>query len=101
MCEPEGSRFATDELLTFRSTWKNSNLSAKKKLELLKSFFRFCAAAKLTSSNPAEGIKPPKVEEKQVMPFTDEEMELILEACDQHLPGGERIAQCKCVRWFC
>jgi len=36
-----------DELLTFRSTWKNSNQSAKKKLELLKAFFRFCAAGKL------------------------------------------------------
>lgn len=83
----------TDELLTFRSTWKNSNLSAKKKLELLKSFFRFCTAAKLVSSNPAEGIKPPKVEDVQVMPCSDDEMKKILKACDEHPSGrGENRA---------
>jgi len=89
------NNLTTDELLTFRSTWKNSNLSAKKKLELLKAFFRFCTAAKLIAHNPAEGIKAPKVEEVQVMPFTEEEMKKILKACDEHPSGrGEdRAAQ--------
>lgn len=87
------NNLTTDELLTFRSTWKNSNLSAKKKLELLKAFFRFCADAKLASSNSAESIKPPKIEDVQVMPFTDDEMKKILKACDEHPSGrGENRA---------
>jgi site-specific recombinase XerD len=89
------SNLTTDELVTFRSTWKNSNLSAKKKLELLKAFFRFCTAAKLVPSNPAEGIKPPKIEDAQVMPFSDDDMQKILQSCDAHPSGrGEdRAAQ--------
>ena len=88
------TNITTDELLTFRQTWKNSNLSAKKKLELMKAFFRFCAAVKLIPDNPAEHIKPPKVEEAQVMPFTVEQMkEQILPACDRHPSGrGENRA---------
>jgi integrase/recombinase XerD len=86
----------TDELLTFRSTWKNSNLSAKKKLELLKAFFRFCTAAKLVASNPADGIKPPKVEDIQVMPFTDDQMTKIMKACDEH-PGEGRAIQMRAI----
>jgi len=87
------NNLATDELLTFRSTWKNSNLSAKKKLELLKAFFRFCTEAKLVPSNPAEGIKPPKIEDVQVMPFSDDEMKKILKSCDEHRSGrGENRA---------
>jgi integrase len=90
------NNLTTDELLTFRSTWANSNLSAKKKLELLKTFFRFCAAAKLITSNPADAIKPPKVEDAQVMPFEDDEMKRILKACDEH-PGEGRAIQMRAI----
>lgn len=44
----------TSELLEFPATWNNSNLSAKKKLELLKAFFRFCADAKLIANSLAK-----------------------------------------------
>ena len=77
------NNLTTDELLTFRQTWKNSNLSAKKKLELLKAFFRHCLAVKLISEDPSTPIKAPKVQEVQVMPFTEEELKKILEACDK------------------
>jgi len=87
------NNLTTDELLAFRSTWKNSNLSVKKKLELLKAFFRFCVSAKLIPDNPAEGIKPPKVEAVLVMPFSDVEMTKILKACDEQQSGrGENRA---------
>lgn len=48
----------------------------------MKAFFRHCLAARLISSDPTAVIKPPKVQEEQVIPFTDEEMKRILEACD-------------------
>jgi integrase/recombinase XerD len=76
------NNLSTPMLLEFRTTWKNSNRSAKKKLELMKAFFRHCVAAKFTTTDPSSAIKPPKVVEEQVIPFTDEQMKLILKACD-------------------
>jgi site-specific recombinase XerD len=76
------NNLTTQELLEFRTTWKNSSRSAKKKLELMKAFFRHCSAAKFISSDPSAAIKPPKVVEEQVIPFTDQEMKKILDACD-------------------
>jgi hypothetical protein len=54
------SNLTTPELLEFRTTWKNSNRSAKKKLELMKAFFRHCLAAQFISTDPPVDIKPPK-----------------------------------------
>jgi integrase/recombinase XerD len=76
------NNLTTPELMDFRTTWKNSSRSAKKKLELMKAFFRHCLAAKFISDDPTLAIKSPKVQEEQVIPFTDEEMKKILEACD-------------------
>lgn len=76
------NNLTTPELLEFRTTWKNTNRSAKKKLELMKAFFRYCAAAKFVATDPSTAIKPPKVVEEQVIPFTDDEMKKILKACD-------------------
>jgi hypothetical protein len=42
-----------DLLRSFRTTWPNRNLSAKKKLEQLKSFFRFCSRGGKLAANPA------------------------------------------------
>jgi site-specific recombinase XerD len=48
---------------------------------VLKAFFRWCASAKLLGEDPAKDIKPPKVDETQVMPFTDDELKKILAVC--------------------
>jgi integrase/recombinase XerD len=73
------------ELLEFRAGWPNEARSAKKKLELLKAFFRHCLLAQMVTSDPSAGIKPPKVVEEQVIPFTDEQEKAILAACDARL----------------
>ena len=41
-----------DLLRDFRATWKNRNLSAKKKLQQLKGFFRFCGKGGALSRTP-------------------------------------------------
>jgi integrase len=65
----------------------------QEKLELLKAFFRFCVSVKLIPDNPADVIKPPKIVETQVMPFTDDQMKVILKASDEHPSGrGENRA---------
>jgi integrase/recombinase XerD len=73
-----------DWLRSFRATWPNASLSASKKLACLKSFFRFAHESGWIATNPTLNIKPPKVIERQVMPFTDEEISRIVAACDQY-----------------
>jgi integrase len=59
-----------------------------KKLERLRGFFRFCNQAGWITSNPALAIKPPKVTDPPTLPFTNEEVEKILWACDLFSTGG-------------
>ena len=66
----------------FRSGWKDGALSASKKLERLKAFFRFAMKRKWISESPVSDLKAPKISLKPTMPLTHEEMSRILEAVD-------------------
>jgi site-specific recombinase XerD len=72
-------------LRKFRATWKDGNLAALKKLERLRTFFRFALGSKWVSENPTTEIKNPKVSARPTMPFTHDEMIRILRACDDLL----------------
>jgi site-specific recombinase XerD len=78
------SSFGVEELRAFRASWPNKNLSASKKLEHLKAFFRFCHDSGWVKENPARTIKPPKINDPPVLPFSPEDMKKILAACDSH-----------------
>ena len=84
--EQQGRRYVResdlDWLRSFRVTWPNASLSASKKLGCLKSFFRFAHESGWIDNNPTLNIKPPKVIERQVMPFTDDEVSRIVAASD-------------------
>ena len=69
-------------LRKFRATWKDGNLAALKKLERLRTFFRFAMGSKWVAENPTAEIKNPKVHARPTLPFTHEEMIRILKACD-------------------
>jgi integrase/recombinase XerD len=86
------SSFGVEELRAFRASWPNKNLSASKKLEHLKSFFRFCHDSGWIKVNPAKIIKPPKVDDPPVLPFSDNDLEKLLAACDSH-PSPSRALQ--------
>jgi integrase/recombinase XerD len=74
-----------DTLEDFRCTWKEGPRSAQKKLERMRSFFRFCQRHKWVEENPAEGMEGPKVPPVcPTLPFTREEMIKILAATDQY-----------------
>ena len=75
---------AVETLRESRTTWKNAPLSAGKKLERLRSFFRFCQETGWIEKNPATGIKGPKVKDKPTLPFTEEEVIRILAATIDH-----------------
>jgi integrase/recombinase XerD len=70
-------------LRQFRTTWKDGNLAALKKLERLRTFCRFAQSNKWISSNPASELKNPKVNARPTMPYTHEEMIAILKACGE------------------
>jgi integrase/recombinase XerD len=66
----------------FRSSWKDAALSASKKLERMRSVFKFALARKWVSENPALHLKGPKLKPNPTLPFSTDEMEAILKAVE-------------------
>jgi integrase/recombinase XerD len=54
--------------------------TARKELEYLRSFFRFCISRKWTAENPALALKPPRATAIPTQAFTDEEVTDLLAA---------------------
>jgi integrase/recombinase XerD len=75
--------FNVETLTQFRATWNSQNLSALKKLELLRAFFQFCQDQEWIDKNPARKIKNPKITHRPTLPFTEDEVLRILVACDK------------------
>jgi site-specific recombinase XerD len=80
-------------LRQFRASWPNHNLSALKKLECLRAFFRFAEESKWIEENPAKHIARPKITNRPTMPFTREEMIRILTACERYGDNYGRVGQ--------
>jgi integrase/recombinase XerD len=72
----------------YRETWAMAPASARKKLERLRTFFRFCVDSGWTWENPAKLIKPPLARPTPTLPFTDPEMEKILWATEVYPNKG-------------
>jgi integrase/recombinase XerD len=77
--------FDTSTLRKFRVTWKDSNLAALKKLERLRSFFRFARENGWLAENPATKINNPKVTMRPTLPFSQDEVVRILQAIARRL----------------
>jgi integrase len=73
-----------DEITQFRATWADGPLSKSKKQERLKGFFHFCVVREWVRTNPVHGIKPVKVPPSQTLPFDEEEVVRVLDACDRY-----------------
>jgi len=85
-CQSRGLRYLEElevgQIADFRSSWKNSANTGSKKLERVRTFFRFCRSRKWIKENPAEGISGPKFRDRPTLPFSKDELENILKACD-------------------
>lgn len=94
-CQNQGYIFlrqlGVDQVRDFRNTWKLNPRTAAKALERLRSFFRFCQDSEWIEKNPAKTIKAAKVEDADVLPFSQQEVERILKACDTFDGNGRRI----------
>ena len=68
------SRLGINELDDFIGTWKDSPISKVKKMERLKSFFRFCSSRKLNFDDPSVALRKPKVIDSPTLPFSSDQM---------------------------
>lgn len=85
------SDLTVDDVRAFRASWPNKNFAARKKLENLRAFFRFCNISGWISGNPAAALKPAKTIDKQIVPITKEEFAKILTACDTYPDKQNRV----------
>ena len=72
----------------FRGSWGDAPITALKKLERLRSFFRFCVDRDWLPKNPAKAVKSPKVPPNPTLPFTSEEFNALLSACEKFPHNG-------------
>lgn len=86
-CEGKGLRrlaqITIEEARSYRASWTYAQVTAVKKLERLRGFFRFCEESGWVERNVFARIKSPVVKQKPTMPFTDDEMARMLAACDE------------------
>jgi integrase/recombinase XerD len=75
-------QFDLTTVRNFRATWPNRNIAARKKLEAMKAFFRFCHESGWILQSPATQLKAPRTMDPPTMPFSREELGRILTACD-------------------
>jgi integrase/recombinase XerD len=72
----------SDDLAKYRETWKLSAISSRKKLERLRTFFKFCADRGWRRGNPAILLKAPIGRASPTLPFSDNDIERILWATE-------------------
>jgi len=80
------------ELSLYRESWRLSAISCRKKIERLRTFFRFCIERGWTEKNPAALLKPPRAAFSPTLPFSDEELKKISGALETYpdRPVGRR-----------
>jgi site-specific recombinase XerD len=92
-CSGKGFRYVLQltfvELVDFKSSWKMKAVTAAKRLEMLKSFMRFCVSAGWMEKDPSQRLKAPEADSPERQPFTRAEMDAILETCDAYSHNGD------------
>jgi integrase len=82
------SQLSTKELIEYRASWQYAPLTALKKFERLRSFFRFCHGASWMRDNPMAAMKPPKADTPPTLPFTSDEVDRVIEAAQNYTISG-------------
>jgi integrase len=83
---------SVDDLRAYREGWSVAPVTAGKKLDRLRTFFRFCEESGWISSNPAKLLKAPKVKQSPTLPYSKTEIEKIVWATEIYpdKPKGRR-----------
>lgn len=72
-----------DDIARYRESWSMSPISAKNKIERLRSFFKFCMEREWMERNPASPLKLPKIVELERKPYEAAELEKIWKAVEK------------------
>jgi integrase/recombinase XerD len=75
---------SVDDLRAYREKWSVASVTAQKKLERLRTFFRFSHDSGWIARNPAKVLKGPQGKPTPTLPFSDAEMEKILWAAERY-----------------
>ncbi len=90
-------QFDLDALSSFRAGWRDGPLTSLKKLERLRTFFRFAHKRKWVEDNPACDLEVPTAPARPTMDFTDDEIVRIIAALDTYwnrsAPSGRNNAR--------
>lgn len=70
-------------LEAYRSTWTGGPLTAAKRIEGLRSFFRWCVSHGWLKSNPAKDLRMPVERVAPKLPYSREDVASLLQACGQ------------------
>lgn len=91
-CESEGLKSIRDidieRLRKYRETWTCRAVTAARRIDRLKIFFGFCVASSWLPKNPASLLKAPEVKTVGKVPFTEDEVGRIFEACGKLVTRG-------------
>jgi integrase/recombinase XerD len=85
------SQFDLPALRRFRESWIDGGISALKKLERLRAFYRFAHESGWVSENVPKKLGNPKVSSPPTMPFTKDQMVAILAACPKYSGDAQRL----------
>jgi site-specific recombinase XerD len=85
------SQFDLPALRRFRESWIDGGISALKKLERLRAFYRFAHESGWVSENLPKKLGNPKVSSPPTLPFTKDQMVAILAACPKYSGDAQRL----------
>ena len=85
------SQFDLPALRRFRESWIDGGISALKKLERLRAFYRFAHESGWVSENLPKKLGNPKVSSPPTLPFTKDQMVAILAACPKYSGDSQRL----------
>jgi integrase len=77
--------FTPELVREFRDQWKVGPSTTLKRLELVRSFFRFCEESGWILRSPARGLKAPILRHQPTLPFAAEEVARILQHAGETL----------------
>jgi site-specific recombinase XerD len=94
-CESQGLTWIAElgvlRMDEFRATWTDSPNYALKNLERLRTFFGFCVDRGWIAQNSAKAVRAPKVDLNPTLPFTEDEMTRILDACGRYRGNRDKM----------
>jgi integrase len=77
------SSITPEKLINYRAIRQGAVITKKNELQTIKSFLWFCVNHGWIAKNPAQHVKPPRGESPPTMPYSNEEIKRLIDACSQ------------------